>query len=129
MKNYLSLDDASIKYEIPKKNIYTLQYNKARANSIRFKKINGKIFVHENFQALLADEIRDLYYEAVFIAGSMSNLSKEISKLSGIKPPTLERYFIRFTFTQYEKAKKILNCLKKYIASNPILFSFDELCA
>ena len=129
MENYLSLEDASIKFEIPIKNIYTLQYNTAKSNSIRFKRINGKVFVHENFQALVAQELQDLYYEAVDLAGSMSSLAKVISKETGIKVGTLERYFIRFTFTQYEKASIVLNSMKRYISQNPRLFSFDELCA
>lgn len=129
MSDYITLEQASILYEIPKKNIYALQYNHSKSNKIRFKTINNKVYIHKNFQALLSDELQEVYYEAVYIAGSMSNLAKELSKLSGIKAATLERYFIRFTFTQYEKAAKVLKYMKKYIEQNPILFSFDELCA
>jgi len=125
MKEFLPINDISNMYDIDKKNIIALYYNNSDSNKYRFKKEGNVLFVHKNFQAMFQEELQELYYKALYIAKTQTNLAREISKISKIKKTTLEKYFIRFNFKQTKKAIEIMGYIKKYIEGNSLFSIFD----
>ncbi len=123
---FISLEACANLNEVEKKDIKFLINNNTYGNEKRFKEIDGKIYVHQNYRAIYKEELEKLFYKALIIARTQTNLAREISKISDLKQHTLERYFIRFTFKQIAKAEKIIHYIKNYVTQNS-LFGLEEL--
>lgn len=113
------LEESSIKKYINKP---------TKFNYLRFKKINGRLYVCCDFYAPFKNELAELKDKALIIAKNENNLCKELSLLSNgsIKQGTLQKYFYRFRFKQIEKAIEVMNLLKEFISKNS-LFEESEL--
>jgi hypothetical protein len=70
-----------------------------------------------------ADELKEVYFKALMVAGNENRLSKDIAQLTHIKQTTVQKYFYRFTAKHIKKAKLLINALHTYIAQNSL---FDE---
>lgn len=92
----------------------------------RFKEIDGKLFVAENYKYPLADELEELRQKALIVAHNENALCLELAKIGNLKYQTIRRYLYRFTFKHIEVAKRIINLLIQYIERNS-LFPVDEL--
>ena len=126
LKDFLPVADVAEIHEMDKNDIASLRYNSTYGNEKRFKIEDGRLLVHVNFKAMFQEDLQNLFYKALIISKTQSNLAKEIALKSGIKKTTLEKYFIRFNFKQIQKASLIMEYIKKYINNNS-LFPIDEL--
>lgn len=124
MLNYLPLKAVAQINEIDPKLIYQI-YSKNKKDE-RFKMIDGKLYVIENYKYPLADELDTLRHKALIIAHKESTLCMELSRMGNIKYQTIRKYLYRFTFKQMELAKKIISLLTIYIETNS-LFPVEEL--
>jgi hypothetical protein len=119
---YLPVEDVAVINEIDVNSLKSLySKNTVFGNEERFKMIDGKLYVLENYKYPFADEINDLRQKALILAYNENNLCKQLSKLSGIKKTTLDKYFYRFTFKQIKQAKKIIALLTLYINQNSLI--------
>lgn len=96
-------------------------------NDERFKIIDGKLFVVENYKYPLADELDTIRQKALIVAGCEYKLCKELAAMGNINHNTIRKYLYRFTFKHIELAKKIITLLITYIERNS-LFPMEELC-
>ncbi len=92
----------------------------------RFKIVDGKLHVMENYRYPFAEQLDELRQKALIVSHNENNLCVELSKMTGIKKTTLNKYFYRFTFKQIKQAKLLINALKTYIHQNS-LFPVEEL--
>jgi hypothetical protein len=119
---YLPVEDVAVINEIDVNSVKSLYSKKTVfGNEERFKMIDGKLFVLENYKYPFADELNDLRQKALILAHNENNLCKQLSKLSGIKKTTLDKYFYRFTFKQIKRAKEIIALLTLYINQNSLI--------
>jgi len=125
MKSYLPIEKVALLNEVEPINILNIYYK--NKSDERFKIIDNKVCVLENYRYPYADEVNELRQKALIIARSENALCKEISKMCDIKQDTLYKYFFRFTFKQIKVAKQIIVLLNEYINQNS-LFPADELC-
>jgi len=125
MKNdleYLPIEDVARINEIDINSLRSLfTRNNTFGNTERFKMIDNKLYVAVNYKYPYADRVDDLRQKALIIAKTENNLCKEISKMSGIKKTTLDKYFYRFTFKQIRQAKEIIKYLSLYIRRNSLI--------
>jgi len=96
-------------------------------NDERFKTIDNKLHVIENYRYPFADELNDLREKALVISHSENNLCRELSILGNINKETIRKYFYRFTFKQIKPVKELISLLTTYINQNS-LFPTEELC-
>jgi len=127
MDDFIPAEQIAELYEVNLNSLKTLPYKDIYGNDKRFKTINGKLYVHKNYQALLKDEVETKYFQALCIAKNDNRLSTELSQILGKKKDTIQRYLIRFTFKQIQIANEILEALTLFIQKNPLLFPLDEL--
>ncbi len=119
---YLPVEDVATLNEIDVNSLKSLySKNNVFGNKERFKMIDGKLFVLENYKYPFADELNDLRNKALILAYNENNLCKELAKLSNIKKTTLDKYFYRFTFKQIKQAKEIIALLTLYINRNSLI--------
>jgi DNA uptake protein ComE-like DNA-binding protein len=120
--NYLPVEDVAILNDIDINSLKSL-YSKTNVygNDERFKKIDGKLYVLENYKYPFADELNDLRQKALILAKNENNLCKELAKLGSYKKSTLQKYFYRFTFKQIKTAKEVMELLKTYINQNSLI--------
>jgi hypothetical protein len=119
---YLPVEDVAVINEIDVNSLKSLySKNTVFGNEERFKMIDGKLYVLENYKYPFADELNDLRQKALILAYNENNLCKQLSKLSGIKKTTLDKYFYRFTFKQIKQAKEIIALLTLYINQNSLI--------
>ncbi len=104
-----------------------LIYRKTDYNYLRFKIVNGKLFMRADYEAPLKEDLDRLRQKALIIAKTENNLCSELSKLSKnkIKKETLQKYFYRYRFKQIAKAIRIIDLLKKYISQNSLINESD----
>ena len=84
--NYLPVEDVATINEIDVNSLKSLySKNTVFGNEERFKMIDGKLYVLENYKYPFADELNELRQKALILAYNENNLCKQLSKLSGIK--------------------------------------------
>lgn len=126
--NFVSADALAVQEGISLNSLKLLTYKPTNYNYLRFKNIDGKLFIRTDFNAPFRDELDTLRQKALIIAHTENNLCKQLSLLSlgTIKKEALQKYFYRYRFKQIEKALNIIELLKKYINQNSI-FEESEL--
>lgn len=120
MNDYIPIEQMAELDEVKLSSLKTLRYKNTKGNDIRFKDIDGKIYIHQDYKAMYRREVEDLYYKAIIVAGNENKLATDLSKMLNKKKDTLQRYFIRFTFKQVEVASEIAAALKTYITQNSL---------
>ncbi len=121
MDNFLPVETVAYLNDVDKYSIKYLAKKPVYGNDKRFKIIDGKVFVLENYKYPLKDELIELYQKALIIAHNEHNLCSELSKISDINKHSLLKYFQRFTFKQIKQAEMIIELLKKYIKQNSLI--------
>ena len=116
-----------IKYmsELTGKSLSTFYVLKHRDNRMdrtdRFKIIDGKIYVHIDYKNMGREEIdlaRDLYYQALEVAGTQCELSKLIEKFTGFPHNRVNIYLNDFRFAVEDLRKIYIEAFKKIVNSN-----------
>lgn len=120
MSDYIPIEQMAELDEVKLSSLKTLRYKNTKGNDIRFKNIDGKIYIHQDYKAMYRREVEDLYYKAIIVAGNENKLATDLSKMLNKKKDTVQRYFIRFTFKQVEVASEIAAALKTYITQNSL---------
>ena len=111
-------------HEVKESSIKSLFYKNYNGKSLKFKVANdGKLLVNLDYKYPLANRVDELRQIALETAKTEYQLCKELSKITGKKIDTIQRYFIRFTFKQVDKADEIIKALETYISRNS-LFGF-----
>jgi hypothetical protein len=119
---YLPVEDVAVINDIDVNTLKSYYSKKGiYGNDERFKKIDGKLYVIENYKYPFADIVDNLRQKALILAHTENNLNKQLSTLSGIKKTTLDKYFYRFTFKQIRQAKQMIALLTQYINQNSLI--------
>jgi hypothetical protein len=128
INRYIPIDQYAALLEIDEVKIKKCMYVPTSFNYLRFKIKDNKLYVCDNFNAPLKNELFELKLKALIISKKERALCKELYLLSDkkLKVSTLEKYFYRSSFKSIKKAISIIKLLKKYIAKNS-LFSESEL--
>ena len=111
----------NIIHGISKASLKSLFYKNYNGKNIKFKiDDNGELFVNLDYKYPLANKLDELRQKALETAKNEHNLSIELSKITGKKVDTIQRYFIRYTFKQVEIAEEMISALKIYISKNSL---------
>ena len=118
---FLPLEIVAEYHGISKASLKSLFYKNYNGKNIKFKiDYNGELFVNLDYKYPLANKLDELRQKALETAKNEHNLSIELSKITGKKVDTIQRYFIRYTFKQVEIAEEMISALKTYIAKNSL---------
>lgn len=128
INDYIPLGQYAELEELDEVKIKKCIYHKStKFNYLRYKMKNKKLYVCNNFNAPLKDQLLELKNKALIISKNEQNLCKQLHLLSNkkIKESTIQKYFYRSRFKQIEKAIKVINLLKKYINENSLFPESD----
>lgn len=118
---FLPLEIVADYHGVSKASLKSLFYKKYNGKKIKFKiDDNGELLVNLDYKYPLANKLDELRQKALETAKNEHNLSIELSKITGKKVDTIQRYFIRYTFKQVEKAEEMISALKIYISKNSL---------
>ncbi|MCK5111074.1 MAG: hypothetical protein KAQ94_06090 [Arcobacteraceae bacterium] len=123
-QKYLPIQAVATINEVEPIKIMSIYYK--NKDDERFKIIDGKVFVVENYKYPFADELNELREKALVISHNENKLCHELSLLGNTNKDTLRKYFYRFTFKQVKQAKELIALLTLYINQNS-LFPTEEL--
>ncbi len=122
-KNYIPLSVAASINEVSEETLRSLKKNGCFGNEERFKTIDGKLYILENYRYPYAQEVGDLISRALIVSKTEDNLCKQLSKISKIRRrKAILLFFKKLTFTKTIN-KKIL-CANKAIEK--ILINFPQ---
>jgi len=120
---YITIQQASKLFDIKVKNLQNLYYIDIKNHRYdRFKKIDGVLYVEENFKALYAGELETLWFKALEIEPCEKSLCSIIAKKVNKSTNTLYMYIRNFKFKNTNVAKEVIKALKDYIQTHPSLF-------
>lgn len=110
-EEYVSLDEAAAYNDTSVRALQKLRFqDKKVKRTCRFK--DDKVLL--NYKKPLEFVISDLYYKAVFIAGSERSLAFEIAPTLKMKKESAYAYLHRFNFKHFKKANELKNALETY---------------
>lgn len=122
---FLPLEIVADYHGVSKSSLKSLFYKNYNGKNVKFKlSDDGKLLVNLDYKYPLANKLDELRQKALETAKNEHNLSLELSRITGKKAETIQRYFIRYTFKQVETAQEMIAALQTYIQRNS-LFAFE----
>lgn len=122
---FVPIDVLAYQNDVKINSLKSYTYKESTGNFLKFKMINGKLHINDEYTHLLQTEMQELYYKALESTPTTLTLAKELAKLSKKDPsiPTqnegsLYRYLHRFNFAQVEKAATIKTLMQRFIKQN-----------
>lgn len=111
LKEFISLDECALYNDTSRLALQKLRSkDKAIERTDRFQ--DGKVLM--NYKNPLEFELSELYYKAVFVAGTEYELAKEIAPMLKMKASSVYSYLHRFNFKHFKKSYRLRDVLQSY---------------
>ncbi len=122
---FIPLDIMAYQSDVKESSLRSLTYKECSGNHLRFKYIDGKLHINDEYLHPMQTEMQTLYYKALESTPTTITLAKELEKISkkDITVPTedkatLYRYLYRYNFAHVARALEVKYLLNKFIKQN-----------